>query len=231
MDLMADYMANILSFKKGSWLVVNDDMGADAAKFFTKAFEYNGGEIVSGEVFEASEMDLRNKISKIRDGDPDFILIVGRGSAMINACRQVREQNPDIPIIGGNAIDNELVWSALGEQANDFYFPSPFVDTEAQLYEKVSTRFFNNYGHEMNWCNIYGFTTANYLVKAFRKTNGDKISLRDYLENLDETSLRGKLQMSDHRDVLVDLVVRSRVEGRSVIVYDGNRQSKKQLTN
>ena len=74
------------------------------------------------------------------------------------------------------------------------------------------------YGHEMNWLNIYGLTTASYLVKAFRKTAGDKEALRNYLATLDEPSLRGQLRMNENGDVVVDHIVHMRKNGESVPV-------------
>jgi ABC-type branched-subunit amino acid transport system substrate-binding protein len=141
---------------------------------------------------------------------------------MINAIRQVREQDPDIPIIGGNTMDNELVWKALGAGSKHIYFPGPYIDTEVNLYKKASARFLEKFGHEINWCNIYGFTTANYLVKAFKHTYGDKAALRKFMENLNENSLRGNLRMTDNGDVDVNIVVRTRENGRTVNMSNQN---------
>ncbi|MCK4568770.1 MAG: ABC transporter substrate-binding protein [Bacteroidales bacterium] len=218
MPLMASYAYSGLEMRKGSWLVINDDMGADAVKFFSEKFAEEGGEMIKGEVFEASEMDLRNKINKVMANDPDFIIVIGRGSAMINACRQIRERDREIPILSNNTVDNDIVWEALGGNESNIWFPRPYTDLESIRYRKVNERFKEKYGHEMNWLNIYGVSIANYLTQGLRKSGGDKESMRNYLMTLNVPSLRGMLVMNESSDVNIPHEIFRRLDGKSIAV-------------
>jgi len=132
MPMMASFTISQLGLEQGSSLVINDDMGVDAVHFFSVEFLKRGGRMLDGEVFEATDMDLRNKISKVMSENPDFIIVAGRGSAMINALRQIREYSSDIPIISNNTVDNTMVWEALKENGNNIWFPRPFTDYESK---------------------------------------------------------------------------------------------------
>ncbi|HSG68056.1 MAG TPA: ABC transporter substrate-binding protein, partial [Bacteroidales bacterium] len=153
MPLLADHAYSKMGLRKGSWLVVNDDMGLDAVRFFNKKFNTLGGQLHEGETFEATELDLRNKINKVMDNDPEFIIVIGRGAAMMNACRQIRERNSGIPIFGTNSMDNEILWNALGEQADNIWYASLYVDYENQRYQRANERFRERYGYDLNWLN------------------------------------------------------------------------------
>ena len=220
MPLLASYAYSGLDLRKGSWLVVNDDMGADAVKFFSAKFTEEGGEMAEGEVFEASEMDLRNKINKLMANEPDFIIVIGRGSAMINACRQIRERDLEIPIMSNNTIDNETVWSALGESGNNMWFPRLNVNFESKRYIKANERFKQKYGRDMNWLNIYGVSIANYLARGLRESGGDKGSMQNFLKTLNISSLRGMLVMNESSDVIIPHIIYKRIDGNSVPVEE-----------
>ncbi len=220
MPLLASYAYAGLDLRKGTWLVVNDDMGHDAVAFFKEKFIEEGGMMIEGEVFEPSELDLRNKINKVMENEPDFIILVGRGSAMINACRQIRERAPDLPILSNNTVDNEMVWEALGEHGDFIWFPRPYIDFTSILYQKANNRFLNKHGADMNWLNIYGMSIATYLVKGMRVSGGDRESMREFLQSLDISSIRGRLLMNDNSDVNVPHVIFKRIKGASVLAED-----------
>ena len=86
------------------------------------------------------------------------------------------------------------------------------------MYQKVSEKFILKYGHEMNWLNIFGTSTASYLIHALKKTKGDKEALKEFLRNLDVQSIRGRLVMNENSDVIVPHLVYVRSGGQSIPV-------------
>lgn len=226
MPLLASYVAKGLELKKGSYLVVNDETGEDVVKYFSDAFLSEGGEMLEGEVFEAGEMDLRNKVSKVMDDNPEFVIVVGRGSALINAVRQLREQDPDIVIVSNNMVDNEQVWKALSNNDENIYFPRPFIDLENDRYINASKRFLSEYGTEMSWWNAHGISIANYLARGLKESGGDPELLRDYLATLSAPTIRGVINMNENSDVITPHLVFKRSGGRSVPVNDPGKMKK-----
>ncbi|NQT77939.1 MAG: ABC transporter substrate-binding protein [Bacteroidetes bacterium] len=219
MPLIAAYAYSGLALRKGSWLVVNDDMGHDVVKYFSEKFTELGGEMKEGEVFESSEMDMRNKINKVMDDNPEFIIVAGRGSAMINACRQIRERDMDIPIMGNNTLDNASVWDALGIAGNNFWFPRPYTEQESPRYIKTNEMFRSMHGYDLNWLNIYGISIANYLSRGLKESGGDREKMKEYLKTLNFKSIRGELIMDDMHNVKVPHMICQRKDGISVPVF------------
>jgi ABC-type branched-subunit amino acid transport system substrate-binding protein len=196
-------------------------MGYDAVEFFSEKFAKEGGDMLEGEVFESSEMDMRNKITRVMDGNPDFIIVVGRGSAMINALRQIRELNSDIPIISNNTVDIPMVWKALGDHGNNIWFSRPFADINSKMYLKSNERFKTKYGRDMNWLNIYGISIASYLVRGLKVSSGDPVKMLEFLQTLNIESIRGTLFMNKDADVVMPHTVYQRKNGQSIPVGEG----------
>jgi|GEM_PF-1708758 len=218
MPLLASFAYSGLNLRSGSYMVVNDDMGNDAVRFFNDKFSELGGTFEGGELFDAGDLDLRNKISKVLEKNPEFILVMGRGASMINACRQIRERDAKIPILGNNTMDNETVWDALDESGNNFWFPRPYIDLKSNRYIRANERFIEKYGHKLNWLNIYGISIANYLAHGLKESGGDKQLLKSYLKTLNVQSIRGTLIMNDDSDVEMPHVICERKNGQSIVI-------------
>jgi ABC-type branched-subunit amino acid transport system substrate-binding protein len=218
MPLLASYARSVMGLTRGSWLVVNDDMGADAVRFFSDSFIQQGGIMMKGEVFEATDTDLRNKINKVMVDEPEFVIVIGRGSAMINALRQIRERDGDLPLFCNNTVDNEQIWDALGNQSDHIWFPRPFSDRSGEAWIKTNERFREKHDRDMNWLNIYGVTMANYIIKGLKHSAGDRDSLRQFLEELDVQTIRGRLVMNGNSDVVGQNEIYTRKDGKSIPV-------------
>ncbi|MBU2651378.1 MAG: ABC transporter substrate-binding protein [Bacteroidetes bacterium] len=217
MPMLARYAAN-LGLKKGSALVVNDDFGLDARYHFGQRFVSLGGNMDPGEVFDASDTDLRNKISSVLSSDPDFILVVGRGAAMINGIRQIREKNPDLPLFLPVSIDDDMIWNALGEAANGIIFARIDINSQHPGFLKVDSVFNETYGYNIKWMNIYGYSIACYLCRGFYENGCDPDSMRSYLETLDYSCLRGLIHMDASREVIAPLKIVRRFQGETIQV-------------
>jgi len=207
MPLIADYAFNDAGYRKGTSLVINDDFGLDAKMFFSDVFEEFGGSMFSGEVFDVSDMDHRTKINKILSENPDFVVVVGRGSAMINACRQIKDVNPDMPILSTVSINNKNIWKGLGKSGNGIVFAEIAVDRNNQEYVKANLMCKEIYGYPLNWVNIYGYTIGKYLSGILYKHGKNKDSIKSALDNLNVSSIRGQLIMNSEREVVTPLLV------------------------
>lgn len=209
MPFLAKYAWNE-GYKKGSCLVINDDFGLDARRYFTDAFTGFGGQMDDGEVFEAVEMDLRNKIISVLSSDPDFIVISGRGSAMINGIRQIRDKLPMIPLFLTVSIDDDKVWKALGSAGEGIVFTRIYIELSDPGFIRANENFNEKMNRNMNWLNVYGYSIANYLCEGFYYHGCSADSMKKYMENLSFQSIRGELRMNENREVTTSLNIYKR---------------------
>ncbi len=216
MLLLAKYAYKVAGYKYGTALVVNDDFGLDAREYFTNAFIEIGGLMNAGAVFETSDMDHRTKINKILSKNPEFVLIIGRGAAMINACRQIKESDPGIAILTTESINIAPIWEGLGKVAEGITFVEIDVNREEKAYRKINIRSEEVFGQPMNWMSIYGYSIGKYLAEIVYQHGGDKLQLKNSLENLDVESIRGRLRMNSNHEVITPLEIRKHVNGGNI---------------
>ncbi len=222
MPLIADYAFNNAGYDYGTSLVINDDFGLDARRFFEASFTEFGGSMDAGEVFEVSEMEHRTKINKILSDNPDFVLLVGRGAAMINACRQIKEVAKDMPVLTTVSINNRNIWDGLGDAGNGIVFAEIDVDKSTEEYHKINIRSEEVFGQPLNWVSIYGYSIGKYLAEMIYKHGNNKEAIRNALENLDEESIRGRIYMDDQREVNTPLVVKRHENGVNILIKTNN---------
>lgn len=216
MPVLADYAYYIASYRFGTSMVINDDFGLDAKDYFETAFTDMGGTMSDGEVFEASEMDHRTKINKLLADNPEFVLVIGRGAAMINACRQIKETDPEIPILTTESMNMEYIWNGLGDAGEGIVFSEIAVNKESDEYRKINTRSEEIYGKELNWVSIYGYTIGKYLADIIYEKGSDREKIRNALKNLNVGSIRGHIIMNKDREVITPLIVKKRENGINV---------------
>jgi ABC-type branched-subunit amino acid transport system substrate-binding protein len=218
MPLLAEHAYNVEGYRKGTYLVVNDDFGRDARRYFELSFTGLGGAFLGGEFFETTDLDLRNKVEKIMASEPEFILLIGRGSAMMNACRQIREVDREIRIYSAAGIDNYRVWQGLGPDANGIIFARIRYDSSSEEYLNINNDFKSRFGYDMSWVSIYGYSIARYVTIGFNKAGKDKDKMREYLKNLDYQSIRGRLTTKENSDIITPMQLYIRKDGMEHIV-------------
>jgi ABC-type branched-subunit amino acid transport system substrate-binding protein len=213
MPMLAEHAYKVEGYRKGTYLVVNDDYGRDARRYFELSFTELGGVFLGGEFFETSDLDLRNKVEKIMAVQPEFILLIGRGSAMMNACRQIREADRDIRIYSAAGIDNTRVWQGLGPDGDGIVFARIRYDSSSEEFVNINNDFKTRFGYDMSWVSVYGYSIARYVTIGFSKVGKDKNGMRNYLKNLDYQSIRGRLTTKANSDIITPVQLYIRKDG------------------
>lgn len=216
MPMLATYAYEAMGHRKGSFLVINDDYGLDAKKYFSGAFEQVGGQMLDGAFFDVGDMDLRTKIGKILSDNPDFVLVAGRGSAMINACRQLHEMNADLQILSTTSINDRNIWKGIGESGEGIVFAEITVDESDAAFVRANERCLSAYNDPLNWVNIYGYSIGAYLSNILSEVGPDKDRIQSALKNLDVYSIRGPLLMNGDQEVDTPLSLSKHEKGLNI---------------
>ena len=197
-------------FRKGVFMVINDDYGTDGINQFRAKFEELGGEIIGGEFFAQQTRSSRNEVLKVLNFKPDFIFVIARDQALVTLCKQIREADNNIQIVGINAFDSPVIWEGLGESANGVIFSSGYFNEKQnemsrQFYKKYKTK----YNEEPNYNAVYGYSILKYLAKfASEAKNSEEI--RKGIENMSEESVRGMLHADDLHGIVGSIGVYKR---------------------
>ncbi len=201
MPLIANYLKENTDYSLGTSLVINDDLGLDSKKYFTQAFEEKGGKMLSGELFDANELDHRTKVNKLLSENPDFILVVGRGSALINACRQIYELDPSIQIISSVSINDSNIWNGLGPASDGVIYAEIDLNSDKTEFNIANNLHNKKHNYQLNWVNIYGYSIGKYICEVLNVNGNNKNNIQKALLSLNIQSIRGQLIMSDNREI------------------------------
>ncbi|WP_367565350.1 ABC transporter substrate-binding protein [Lacrimispora sp.] len=111
-------------------IYVNDDWGVSSIESLTPACEKAGIEITTAENFAAGEKDFTAILTKIRQTNPESLVIMtqaAEGSLILN---QVAAMGWDVNTIGVGAMYSDQVIQLAGEKANGLVAPSCFFLSE-----------------------------------------------------------------------------------------------------
>lgn len=212
------YMTQKLRCKRAAILVVNDDYGSTGAKVFSAKFSEAGGVISGSESIANTEKDLRPILSKLLVNGVDSLYTITREETLLNVIKQSREMGFSGYIVGDHAMASSVIDKGLPDNISGIAFcgSAGIVEIEKAAPDFVSD-YMKKYGDKPDWVALYGYSLAEYLIDAVRKTNGDKDKLRDSLSLVDMDTIRGHVRMAANRKINTACVVYVREAGRFVI--------------
>lgn len=169
---MADFAITRLGFKKLAVFQLNNDWGNATYALFAPHVKDLGGEVVAHETYLESDKDFRSAVTKIKDANPDAIVLLSYQADGALIAQQLRQagvtvplvatasiQSPDYPKLGGAAVEGTYV---LGEF--DVNSPRPEV-------QEFVSKFKAKYNEDPDLFATLAYD-AIYLVKSLVETGG-----------------------------------------------------------
>lgn len=214
---LAEYIYS-LGFRKGVYMVINDDYGIDGINQFKERFEALGGSIVAGETFAQLNRSSRNEVVKVLSNQPDFIFVIARDQALITLCNQIREMDASIQIVGINAFDSPIIWEGLGNAGNGIIFSSGYFNAEKnEVSQQFYNQFVEKYNEEPNYNAVYGYSILKYIARHASITSSNE-DLRQNIEQMKESSVRGILTIDELHGVVGDIGIYKRDNGQTKLI-------------
>lgn len=115
--MIAVFSANTLKAKKAAILHdIASDYSQGQREFFISSFKELGGEIVADEGHRTDDVDFRAQLTKIKDANPDVLIVPTMGKCTPLSVKQARELGLNIPIVGGDGY-GDFFWELAGAEA------------------------------------------------------------------------------------------------------------------
>ena len=176
---------------------VNDSFGSDAVKGALEAFTQVNGAPVFTETYDREKPDFRKIQAEVTARNPQAILFLGSGSAVVNGVKAIRAtgSHAQIVTLSNNASDGFI--KAMGDNAAgtivtqvfpyERSFANPMVK-QARDYEKAATG-----DDRVTPAMLEGFAGAKVLVEGLRRAGKQptREKLRDALESLHRYDIGG----------------------------------------
>lgn len=197
----AGYAYDRLGLKNAAILYdVASDYSQGFTEFFEKTFTEKGGKIVAKEGFKEGDVDFRPQLSKIKEANPDVILMPYYYKEVALSANQARELGIDATLIGGDGWPSEQLMEMAADAIEGSYIVNhlDFNDPEVKpLQDAYKAKY--NLPMELNGYMAHdAFKLLEAAIKDANSTDPVKIT-----ESLTKVSVEGvtgtiKISEEDH---------------------------------
>ncbi len=200
----AGYAFDRLGLKNAAVLYdVASDYSQGFTEFFEKTFVEKGGKVVAKEGFKEGDVDFRPQLSKIKEANPDLILMPYYYKEVALSANQARELGIDAVLIGGDGWPSEQLMEMAAASIEGSYVVNhlDFNDPEVKpLQEKYKAKY--NLPMELNG---YMAHDAFKLLEAAIKDAGsaDSAKITESLTKVTVEGVTGTIRISeeDHNPI------------------------------
>ena len=182
--LLADLAVKTLGFKRVAVLFLNTDWGRTSRDVFVKAANARGAQVVITEGYQPDEKDFRSTLVRVRDANPDGLVLISYYPDGALIAGQVRNVGLQQPIAASGSVYSpkfiELGGAAVeGIHTNTSFFPE---EPRAEVQDFVK-RFRARYGKEPDAFNAYAYDAVQLTAAALDEAGlqGDRKAVRDAL--------------------------------------------------
>jgi len=220
---MANYAMNKLSMKKFAILYdVRNDYSVGLRQFFTETVKKNGGEIIADESYGEGDIDFKAQLTKIRGTNPDAIYLPGYYTEVGLICRQARELNISIPLMGGDGWDSDKTFEIGRDAVNGCFFTNHYSPDEdrPQVKEFVAAYKQKYNGKTPDAMAILGYDAMHLLADAITRAGDTKgKAIRDALAaTKDFPGATGSITMDADRNAKKPIVILKIEDGKTHFV-------------
>lgn len=192
-------------------------------KVFTEEFELLGGQITADEKFEPNSNDVRLEVLKIKNSNPDAVLILTQspGSGAI-VLKQMKEMSLDKPILSNDGVANTETISLVGDAAEGIVFVEPSFDTSKGKAKKFFEAFNEKYDIEPPvW--VYAaaaYDAMNIIAETISEVGTDGEKIKEHLYTIkDRESVIGNLSFDKNGDPEIPFSVRT-IKNSEIVTLD-----------
>ncbi len=126
MPVLADYAVGALGLKRIAVLFINNDWGRTSKDLLAKAVAERGATITGTEGYLADEKDFRSALVRVRDTNPDGIVLVSYYTDGAQITRQLREAGLTQPVVAAGSVYSPKFLELAGAAANGIHTTTPF---------------------------------------------------------------------------------------------------------
>jgi len=188
--LLALYAVKHLGLKKLAVLHLNTDWGRTSRDYFVKAAKDLGAEVVVTEGYIADERDFRSTLVRVRDANPDGLIMISYYSDGALIARQARQVGLKQTICAASSVYSPKFLELGGEAVEDVhlgtrYFPE---DPRPEVQKFVSGFKAKYNGQEPDAFNAYSYDAMNVAAAVLKISGTDRRAIRDAFAKVHDVS-------------------------------------------
>jgi len=200
------YITQGLKAKNVAILYESTDFGMGGQKLIAEKAKELGVNVTANELYNSGEKDFSVQLTKIKNSNPDVILLWGYYAEAALIAKQMKQYGITQPLMGTGYNSPKLI--ELGQEAvNGIIFSTPFTaanpDKNVQAFLEKYRKAYNQ-DPDQNAAQAYD---AVYMIAdAVKKVGVDKEKIREYIAGMKNfPGVAGVTNFDDKGDVIKDL--------------------------
>ncbi|HRE29426.1 MAG TPA: ABC transporter substrate-binding protein, partial [Anaerolineales bacterium] len=164
---LADYAVTTLGLKRLAVFYLNTDWGKTSHDLFTGRAAELGAEIVDSEAYLAEEKDFRSALTRVRDANPDAIILISYQADGALIAQQIATAGLDVPLVGGGSLLSPDYIKLGGAAVNGTYILGQFLPNDPRPEVKsVVDAYKAKYSEDPDFFAIHAYDTIHLIAKA-----------------------------------------------------------------
>lgn len=188
--LLARYAVKRLGLKKLAVLHLNTDWGRTSRDYFVNAAKEYGAEIAVTEGYIAEERDFRSTLVRVRDANPDGLILISYYSDGALIARQARQVGLKQTICAASSVYSPKFLELGGEAVEDVHLGTRYFPEDPRPeVQKFIVGFKAKYnGQEPDAFNAYSYDAMNMAAAVVRIGGTDRRAVRDAFAKVKDVS-------------------------------------------
>jgi branched-chain amino acid transport system substrate-binding protein len=182
---LAEYAVNKLGLKKLAVFYLNTDWGKTSYNLFAAHAKEIGAEIVDEEAYLADEKDFRSAITRVRDANPDGIILYSYQADGALIVQQVRDAGLNQPIVGGGSLQSPDFLKLGGAAVEGVYVLGEFLPSDPNpVIQAFVTKYKAKYNEEPDLFAVHAYDTIILIAEAIKLGGPTRQGVHDALGQL-----------------------------------------------
>lgn len=204
---LARYAQKVLGMKKVGVLYQNDDYGIGLKNGFVNEAKKIGLTVVGEEAYtRGAGTDFKPQLTKLKGKAPEGLFLSGYYNEGALIAKQAKDLGMDVPVMGGEGLDNPDYMNLAGAAAENTYVTTPFLeDAAGPAAKEFLKKFAEKYKRQSDYMSVNSYDATGLLVEAMKKVGTDRDKIRAYLADMDSIGeayegIGGKVYFNEHGD-------------------------------
>ncbi|BAU29361.1 amino acid/amide ABC transporter substrate-binding protein (HAAT family) [Aneurinibacillus soli] len=201
---------------KVAWLGVDNPFGSSGEEEFVALAKTAGIEIVSREVFEATVNDAKPMLTRVKQANPQAVVIWGTAQESAVVTKNVRELGMKMPIVESHGIANNKFIELAGPAANGVILPAgrllvadqiPADSKQKSILDSYNKLFTEKHSYSPGTFGGHAWDAFEILTNALKTAGDDPEKIVAAIEGTKEfIGVTGTFNMSaqDHNGLKSD---------------------------
>ncbi|MEK6960356.1 MAG: penicillin-binding protein activator [Nanoarchaeota archaeon] len=209
----AQYLVSV-NATNAAVLYIDNDFGRSFKDAFIKDFTATGGRIVADEPYDASVPDFRTQLMKIKDSEPDAVMIIGYQETA-NAIKQMHEMGIKAQIVAGPPFENPAIIEALGKLAEGVRYTYHY-DPRDPNTKDFAERFRARYQMESGGFAPLMYDGFKIVSEALKKCGEDTNCIKSALYDTRHNGVMGEISFDEKGDPHMPIIMKTVRDGKFV---------------